>query len=70
MEVQERDGGDEEKETPSGILSFGGRTSRLLECTSQREKRVWENGNQGTALKFEWPVTVKGKMSGRRSLSS
>lgn len=29
------------------------RTSRLLECTLQREKRVREKGNQGSGPKFE-----------------
>lgn len=69
---------DEEKGTRSGIFSLleveltglaGGheepRTCRLLECTFQREKRVWEKGNQGSRLKFELPVTVQGEKSGR-----
>lgn len=70
--------GDEPKRTRSGICSpleaeltglAGGheesRTSRLLEWTSERERRVWEKRSQGSGLKFERPVAGHGGMSGR-----
>lgn len=33
------------------------RLGRLLECTLQKEKQVWEKGNQDSRLKSELPVT-------------